>query len=436
MGIKKVGAMLAVLSWGMTQVGCSYQVNGESRKIILEEDVRESLKQQQPDVRVTMEEVEIDVEEGDVFGPAFYHKGKLYGSVAKAVGAARTELDEAYPVMNFMKEYLYTLEDKGTLRATNKQVFNDPKGTQIMGYDRKQPSRFDEEQENQILSIDYTRENVPQVLEKLTQVVNELNLDEYVGIHEIVTGEGKHIYQLNNYKPYKGANVFFYEAEEEKLYRIKEGIKDKKNIQYIPAIGAFVHIDENYQTSKVVFNEETFEFEDYIDLGQYIQKEENQKAIDWFCINEEEILLIAYKHVKETEVLVSNPIHSVRQISLFNFTTNQYEELLVLGQGEYLNFTYVGYVPAVSSPMLIMDTFEEEGEYLRGEERSFRIIEDRQLKTIYTEDIQSEGLSIYPGGQGVISEQGNEIFFFKDRITMKKDAQTGADRIYKRYRFE
>jgi len=422
-GIVRIGAGVVIIGLLLVSNGCSYIYNGNNKKIILEEDVRETLNKE-TNMQIQVQQLDLKLGEGVYFKPTFYYNGEVYGSVGKGDGIIDAKNVEEYPIGGTLKEHLYCLDKNNVLKETNKKVFNYPYGSNIIGCKWNQS-------DGKIFSINYLKEDEPKVLEELTEALKKIGPYNNLMIKEYVIDGNKKMFTIINNVNYEGFELYFYDVEKGELYKRKGEILNEEDVSYIPALKSFVHMDKNYKCYKVVFEEDTFDFKEYIDLKGFVKTEEATRDYSYVIpINEEEVLLMELGRFGAEG-------YETKMISTFNFTTNKYKQLFVADKAEqeHIIANYIGNVTSIGGPTLIIDTFEEENgfRYLKPKVRYLKKIEGSKLITLYNEYIQNEGFTLTPMVETNISENGEEIFLKKNVTEIENGVQTTKNVIYKKY---
>jgi hypothetical protein len=423
MWIKRLGIGITAIGFLLASSGCVYNQNGSSKKIILTEDVREVVKKETA-VEVKVQQIELDLG-GGYFNPAYYYNGEVYGSVGKGSGVINLIDSMEYPVGGSLKDRLYSLDKNNILKETTKKVFAYPYSSKVINHENYT-----------IVSIDYLNENEPRVMPELDEALSKIGPYDNLIIKENIIDGNKKMLTILNSVPDKGFALYFYDVEKKKLYTRKGNVVDKDSVGYLPALKSFINVDEDYKCYKVVFEEDTYDFKEYIDLKGFVKKDEASKnMVQFIPINEEEVLLMELSRY-------SNYNYETKRISTFNFTTNKYEQLFTADDTEHLHANYIGKVESVGDHILLIDTFiEDKGhlhymDYIRPKERYFKKIEGGQLVTFYKEDISSEGLTLQSTPWIAKSENGEEIFLKKEVLDIENNVGTAKAAIYKRYIFK
>lgn len=418
MWIKRLGIGIVAMGILFISNGCSNGYEGSSKKkIILTEDVRATVERE-TSVEVKVQQVELDLDDA-YFNPAFYYNGEVYGSVGKGSGMINPIDSIEYPINGTLKDHLYSLDKNNILKETDKKVFAYPYSSKVINREN-----------NKIVSIDYLKEKEPSIMPDLTAKLNKIGTNENLLIKENIIDGNKKMLTIYNAIPYEGYALYFYDVEKEKLYTRKGEVLNEETVSYIPALKSFIRMDQNYKCYKVVFEEDSYDFVEYIDVKGFVKTQTaSRDMVQCIPINEEEILLMELSRI-------GNITYETKMISTFNFITNKYEQLFTADSSEHLDAKYIGKVGPIGDYILLIDTFEEEKGYVKPKERYFKKIEGSQLVTIYKEDISSEGLTLQSMPWTAISDNGEEIFLKKEILDMEDNVQTAKGAIYKRYTFK
>ncbi|MBU5674938.1 hypothetical protein KQI88_00725 [Alkaliphilus sp. MSJ-5] len=440
--MKKRIMVIILLSLITLNTSCNYRKEGDIKKVVLQKDIsKDSIKEDE--IKIVMEEIDLELEEGEYFEPSFYHNGDVYGYIHSGFGIVHSERStEQFPIGGQLKEHLYRLQQDNTLKETTKKVFmfniHDPK---TIGYELYKD-------EPKLLAIDYLKQDEPLEMKDLDNALSTLEKDTNTPmfkkntntyIRETVIDEDTTYLTIMAHVPYEGHDLYFYDIQKKQLYRRRGNISNGEHVEYIQALKSFICLDDDLKSYKVVFKDNEYDFIEYIDLNKYTNnlKEIDSKArVGFFPINDEEVLIWISEPFRLGGYFDYHPSYQTKAISSFNFKTNQFEELFAAKEGQYVDFNYVGTVESIGRDLFIIDEFQESDGNIVPKKRTFKIIADGQLNTIYEENIEDEGITLNSYLYTLLSEDGKEIFLNKVISTMENKVETSKDAIYKKYTFE
>ena len=435
--------VIILLSLITLNTSCNYRKEGDIKKVVLQKDIsKNSIKEDE--IKIVMEEIDLELEEGEYFNPSFFYNGDIYGYIRSGYGRVYSERPtEQFPIGGQLKDHLYKLQQDNTLKETTKKVFMfNIHGPKNIGYEVYKD-------EPKLLSIDYRKHDEPLEAKDLDNALSTLEKDTNTpmfekntntSMKETVIDEDTTYLTIMAHVPYEGYNLYFYNIQKKQLYRGKGNISCGGAAKYIQALKSFIWIDDDLKSYKVVFKGDKYDFREYIDLNKYtdsLKDIDSEAGVTFVPINDEEVLIMVGGYFDH------HPIYQTKAISTFNFKTNQFEELFVAKEGQFVYADYVGTVESIGRDLFIIDEFQESDGNIVPKKRTFKIIVDEQLNTIYEENIEHEGENIEHEGNTLgsglstlLSEDGKEIFLKKDISTIEDRVETSKDAIYKKYTFQ
>ncbi|QUH18792.1 hypothetical protein [Alkaliphilus sp. B6464] len=440
--MKKRIMIIILLSLITLNTSCNYRKEGDIKKVVLQKDISKDLIKED-EIKIVMEEIDLELEEGEYFEPSFYYDGDIYGYIHNGSGIIDSvQPTDQFPISGQLKEHLYRLQQDNTLKETTKKVFKfNIHGPKTIGYESYKD-------EPKLLAIDYLKQDEPLEMKDLDNTLSTLEKDtntpmfdknDNTFIKETVIDEDTTYLTIMAHVPYEGYDLYFYDIQKKQLYRGKGNLSCGGEAKYIQALKSFIWIDDDLKSYKVVFKDNEYDFIEYIDLNKYTDnlKEIDSKAsVGFFPINDEEVLIWISEPFRLGGYFDYHPSYQTKAISTFNFKTNQFEELFAAKEGQSVDFNYVGTVESIGRDLFIIDEFQESDGNIVPKKRTFKIIADGQLNTIYEENIEDEGITLNPYLYTLLSEDGKEIFLKKDISTMEDGIETSKDTIYKKYTFQ
>lgn len=426
--MKKLGVLCSLISLVVGVTGCSYGTHPEMKKIVIEEDVREGIKE--PPYQVEVEEVYMELPEDSEFRPFFYKDNEWYGSISRRIGVGPRDR-ERYPIEGFTKDKLYVLGEDNRLRETAKEVLFYTYQSKMIEY------TTGENGISQVLSVDYTKEDTPKVEERLSEVVAEIGgCETKGGIGSYINQQGDKIYTIR--QGMENMHYTFYNETKDILYTNHLRPEGERYIYYIESWDEFICIDENQQISKVVFGEDTYTFEPYFDLSTYVKSTDKTEDTWKILIDKSKMLFIQFRNLRNDGYFYYHPIREIESMGILDLETNQYDEFLKTNEDEHLWMNVLGNVPAVGGPMFILDSFDVEEGHLLPKTRKIQLLVEEQLQTLYEEDIKEEGKTFSQHVLAEVSEDGSEIFLAKDQTVFNElqDIEVSVGTVYKRYTFK
>ncbi len=431
--MKKRIMVIILLSLIALSTSCNYRKEGDIKKVVLQKDISRDLIKED-EIKIVMEEIDLELGEGEYFEPSFYYDGDIYGYIHNGFGIIDSvQPTDQFPIAGQLKEHLYRLQQDNTLKETTKKVFKfNIHGPKTIGYESYKD-------EPKLLAIDYLKQDEPLEMKDLDNVLSILEKNDNTFIRETVIDEDTTYLTIMAHVPYEGYNLYFYDIQKKQLYTGKGNIFCGEEAEYIQALKSFIWLDDDLKSYKVVFKGDKYDFIEYIDLNKYTDnlKEIDSKAIvDFFSINDEEALIKISEPFRLGGYFDYHPIYQTKAISTFNFKTNQFQELFVAKEGQSVYANYVGTIESIGRDLLIIDEFQESDGHVVPKKRIFKIIVEGQLNTIYEENIEHEGNTLSAGVSTLLSKDGKEIFLKKNISTMEDEVETSKHATYKKYTFE
>ncbi|MEG0307177.1 MAG: hypothetical protein RR636_04485 [Clostridium sp.] len=434
---KRIFIVLVMLGFSVSLMGCEGknkistdkavvdQVNGNDKegkttvdKIVIEEDVTKKVGD---GTKVTVEEVELNIDEGEYFQPGFYLDGKLYGSISKGYGHASDGPTEEFPIDGQRKMYLYAVNDENALEETNKEIFKEIHGIKSTDYKYEQGST------KEILITDFGVDGAIRKAYGLEKAMNKSVYDN-PNIIKKVLGSEKYYY-LDNIEVTtdKVRYIYIYDEKIDEIYKTEIGNDEKFTMIYMEETNSLMAWDiNNGLMHKVTLKDGHITLEKYINIEEIFG--EKVGYID--VINESEIIIGCTSDINKTDIDDKNPIYRTDKISKYNFKTNEYKILFEGSKGKNMLINYAG------NNIFTADEFEEAAGKMSCKNRYIMRVKDEELRVIFKEDIQGEGENEYgmnQGGSAVVNEEGNEIFFVKHLCDINGKSKKA---IYKRYVIE
>lgn len=433
--MKKIIGITIVLFTLLISASCNGLVHrNRLEKVILEENVQSALVGEEQ-VKIKSQQLDLKLPEGEYFSPAFYLNEEIYGTVDMGINTIQTV--EQFPVGGVLKEKLYKLGSSNNLMETSKKVFSHVYYPKMIAYEEN--SRSDIET-GKLLTIDYSRNDEPKEMKALDSYLRSQDaLGNNTFIYEKAVNESESYLIIRTIIPGKGWTLYFYDQQKNKLYKRTGNVLNQEGVIYIDALKSFLWIDQDMKCYKVVFNGDEYDYVEYMDLKPFLNNssEKNPNERKGFIeISSEEILI-------ETKVLLRNdgyfnfhPIYETKSLSIFNFKTNQFQELFSAGEEQHMNISYAVNSESLGGKLLIIDEFQYDNGYISPKERYLKTIVDGELSTLFREDISGEGKTLSPIVRAVVSDNGKEMFLVKDITDIVDNIEKTRNVIYKKYTFE
>lgn len=431
---KKIVYIVILLSLAVHLIGCGGKSEESVKRIVLESDVRDKkLGEKNNNSKVTVEKINLKLDEGDYFEPAFYHEGEVYGSIDKGYGIV-SGLDKAtatHPISGYMKEYLYKVDENNSLIKTSKEVFDRVWGAKVLG--------FKMNEDDKVFSIDYKKEDKIKEIPELTKVINELK--KRSGYDDSLYFVRPNLENENYVVIYVGMasnkrKMYLYDMKSKKLYDIHDKEHGEsgyfKTFNYVESLQSLVWINKDLKIYKLKLQQENAFLEQYINLDKYIGSNQKDKIdnVRKVMINSDEMLLFQDKYVSELGYYMHHPLYKTISISKFNFKTNQYRVLFEVPDDINMYANYIG------NNMLTLEEFKQNDKNVESIipiNRYIKEIRNDELNIIYKEKTEDEGETMYPHVDATISDDGREIFLTRHLCKLQDGVETTKDAIYKKY---
>ena len=360
---------------------------------------------------------------------------EIYGTVDMGINTIQTI--EQFPVGGMLKEKLYKLDSDNNLKETSKKVFSHVYYPKMIAYEENSISYIET---GRLLTIDYSREDEPKELEELDNYLRSQGaLGNNTFIYEKTVYEGESYLIIGTNIQDKGRAVYFYNQQKNKLYKRTGNVLNQEGVIYIDALKSFLWIDQDMKCYKVVFNEDEYDYVEYMDLKPFLNNslEKNSEERKTFIVASSEEILIETEELQRNEGYFNfHPLYETKSLSIFNFKTNQFRELFSASAKQHINISYAVNSEALGGKLLIIDEFQYDNGYISPKERFLKTIVDGQLNTLFREDISGEGKTLSPNVRAVVSENGKEMFLVKDITDIDDNIEKTRSVIYKRYIFE
>lgn len=424
---KKIIYVAVILSLTTQLIGCEKK-NGEMvKKIVLESDVREpNLDLKSVDSKEVGETINLQLNEGEYFYPAFYHEGELYGYISKGIGKV-TKGGIYHPTAEPTREYLYKVGKDNTLIETSKETIDwKIGGEKLLGFAYGKGDR--------VFGIDYTKEDKPREIHELTAVIKELK------------GKSENVYSMSECgsyviiresEPYDAREkIYFYDMNNKKLYEKKdEEDVEFNNFHYVESLKSVVCIDENLKLYNLKFEQNYYYLEEYLNLNDkgYM---DNVYAV---MINNDEMLIFEEKNIKDVDYWLNKII----SISKFNFKTNQYNVLFETPREVVMN------IRNIKNNILIMEELKEKDGIMVPIKRYFKKVEGNNLITLSEQKVKDDNWDVIFEDELdnseekssilewiLISEDEREMIFTRRLTNLKDGVETTKDIIHKKYKIQ
>ncbi|WP_461615614.1 hypothetical protein [Clostridium sp. Marseille-QA1073] len=430
---KKILCTVVLLSLTTQLIGCKQKDEESVKRIVLESDVRNpKIEEKNNNPKVTVEKINLKLDEGDYFEPAFYHEGEVYGVIDKGCGTI-SDLDKAtvtHPIAGYMKEYLYKVDDNNNLIKTSKEVFKRVWGAKVLGV-----KLFEDDK---VFSIDYKKEDKIKEIPELTKIINELKeRSEYdSACHIRLNSDNENYVEIYITTASNKEKLYLYDMKSKKLYDVHDKEYEKNGclntLHYVDSLQSLVWINKDLKVYKLKLEKENAFFESYINLDKYIGSNQKGKIdnVRGVMINSDEMLIFQDEYVSEVGPYLYHPIYKTISISKFNFKTNQYRVLFEAPDGINMWAEYIG------NNMLDIEEFkqnEKNVESIIPINRYIKEIRNDELNVIYKEKTENEGETSYPYVYIALSEDGTELFLARHLTKFEDTIETTKDIVYKKY---
>lgn len=430
---KKMIYVVIILSLTTQLIGCGGKSEESVKRIVLESDVRDQkLGEKNNNPKVTVEKINLKLDEGDYFEPAFYHEGEVYGVIDKGAGIIATldKATEVYPIAGYMKEYLYKVDENINLEKTSKEVFNRVGGSKMVGFKLLE--------DDKVFSIDYKKEDIIKEIPELTKIINELKeRSEYdSACHIRLNSDNENYVEIYITTASNKEKLYLYDMKSKKLYDVHDKEYEKNGclntLHYVDSLQSLAWINKDLKVYKLKLEKENAFFESYINLDKYIGSNQKGKIdnVRGVMINSNEMLIFQDKYVSEVGSYLYHPIYKTISISKFNFKTNQYRVLFEVPNDINMYGEYIG------NNMLNLEEFkrnEKTMESIIPVNRYIEEIRNDELNLIYKEKTENEGETSYPYVYIAANEDGTELFLARHLTKFEGDTEITKDIVYKKY---
>ncbi|MBU5438030.1 hypothetical protein KQI42_08430 [Tissierella sp. MSJ-40] len=283
---KKLVYMVILLSLTVQLTGCGKERQKDVQKIVLEKDVRErNLKLKDSDPKITVEKVNLQLDEGDYFYPAFYREGEVYGYVEKGSGIITNVPTDSHPIAGHIKQYLYKIDKSNHLIKTSKEAFTYSRKAKVLDF------KYGEQ--DKVFSVDYKKEDKPREIIELTDIIEELKKPSYSSNYYIRDIPENENYIVIDEMALSKRKKYLYDIKRKKLYETK-GESDGW-FYYVDTLKSLVYMDRDLKFYKVKLKGKYFYLEEYIDL----KKKDKIDKVWGRMINSDEILILQERCANE-----------------------------------------------------------------------------------------------------------------------------------------
>lgn len=430
---KKIIYVVILLSLTTQLIGCKQREEETVKRIVLEADVRDQkLGEKNNNPKVTVEKINLKLDEGDYFEPAFYHEGEVYGAIDKGSGeiSRSDKATESHPIAGYMKDYLYKVDENINLEKTSKEVFDRVGRSKMVGFKLLE--------DDKVFSIDYKKEDKIKEIPELTKIINELKeRSEYDSTcHIRLNSDNENYVEIYITIASNKEKLYLYDMKSKKLYDVHDKEYEKNGclntLNYVDSLQSLVWINKDFKIYKLKLEKENAFFESYINLDKYIGSNEKGKIDDvrTVMINSDEILIFQDQCLNEVGPYLYHPIYKTISISKFNFKTNQYRVLFEVPDDINMYGQYIG------NNMLNLEEFkqnEKTKESIIPVNRYIEEIKNDELNVIYKEKTKDEDETTYPNVYSALSEDGTELFLARHLTKFEDDTVKTKDIVYKKY---
>lgn len=430
---KKIVYVVMILSLTTQLIGCEQKDVASVKRIVLESDVRDQkLGQKNNNPKVTVEKINLKLDKGDYFEPAFYHEGEVYGNIDKGFGVMGSldKATESHPIAGYMKDYLYKVDENVNLAKTSKEVFNRVGGAKMAGFKLLE--------DDKVFSVDYKKEDKIKEIPELTKIINELKeRNQYDSTcHIRLNSDNENYVEIYITTAPNKEKLYLYDMKSKKLYDVHDKEYEKNRclntLNYVDSLQSLVWINKDLKVYKLKLEKENAFFESYINLDKYIGLNQKGKIdnVRGVMINSDEMLIFQDQYLSEAGPYLYHPIYKTISISKFNFKTNQYRVLFEVPDDINMYGEYIG------NNMLDLEEFKKNDkneESIIPINRYIKEIRNDELNIIYKEKTEDEGETAYPDVYVIISEDGREIFLARHLSKFEDNIVTTKDVIYKKY---
>ncbi|MBS5822834.1 MAG: hypothetical protein KID00_03070 [Clostridium argentinense] len=433
---KKIIYVVILLSLTTQLIGCKQRGEETVKRIVLETDVRnQKLGEKNNNPKVTVEKINLKLDEGDYFEPAFYHEGEVYGSIDKGSGeiSRSDKATESHPIAGYMKDYLYKVDEKNNLIKTSKEVFDRVGRSKMVGFKLLE--------DDKVFSIDYKKEDKIKEIPELTKIINELKeRSEYDSTcHIRLNSNNENCAEIYITTASNKEKLYLYDMKSKKLYDVHDKEYEQNGclntLNYVDSLQSLVWINKDLKVYKLKLEKENAFFESYINLDKYIGSNQKDKIdnVRGVMINSDEMLIFQDEYVSEVGSYLYHPIYKTISIGKFNFKTNQYRVLFEVPDDINMYGQYIG------NNMLNLEEFKQNEKTMESiipVNRYIEEIRNDELNLIYKDKIEDEGETTYPYVYIAAKEDGTELFLARHLTKPEDTIETTKDIIYKKYTIE
>ncbi len=430
---KKMIYVVMILSLTTQLIGCGGKSEESVKRIVLESDVRDQkLGEKNNNPKVTVEKINLKLDEGDYFEPAFYHEGEVYGNIDKGFGVIGSldKATESHPIAGYMKDYLYKVDENINLEKTSKEVFDRVGRSKMVGFKLLE--------DDKVFSIDYKKEDKIKEIPELTKIINELKeRSEYDSTcHIRLNSDNENYVEIYITIASNKEKLYLYDMKSKKLYDVHDKEYEKNGclntLHYVDSLQSLMWISKDLKVYKLKLEKENAFFESYINLDKYIGTNKKDKIdnVSGVMINSDEMLIFQDEYINEQGPYLYYPLYRTISISKFNFKTNQYRVLFEVPDDINMWAKYIG------NNMLDIEEFkqnEKNMESIIPINRYIKEIRNDELNVIYKEKIKDEGETSYPNVYSALSEDGTELFLARHLTKFEDDTVKTKDIVYKKY---
>jgi len=433
---KKIIYVVILLSLTTQLISCKQREEETVKRIVIESDVRDQkLGEKNKNPKVTVEKINLKLDEGDYFEPAFYHEGEVYGAIDKGRGtiSRSDKATAAHPIAGYMKEYLYKVDDDNNLIETSKEAFNFIGRAKMLGF-----KLFENDK---VFSIDYKKEDKIKEIPELTKIINELK--ERSGYdsacHIRLNSDNENYVEIYITTASNKEKLYLYDMKSKKLHDVHDKEYEKNGclntLHYVDSLQSLVWINKDLKVYKLKLEKENAFFESYINLDKYIGSNEKGKIdnVRGVMINSNEMLIFQDQYLSEVGPYLYHPIYKTISISKFNFKTNQYRVLFEVPNDINMYGQYIG------NNMLNLEEFKQNEKTMESIipiNRYIKEIRNDELNVIYKEKTENEGETSYPYVYITANEDGTELFLARHLTKFEDDTVITKDIVYQKYKIE
>ncbi|WP_406241774.1 hypothetical protein ACF3M2_11705 [Tissierella carlieri] len=423
---KKIVLIAIILGLTIGLTGCKEKKQYNAKRVVIEDDVSVNDKEDGSSKNyknskavnsnsiehVTSKTVEFQLEEGYYFYPCFYYQGEVYGYFWEGHGYSNHSDLEREAQM----EYLYKIDKDNNLVRTSKMYHNYLQGRHSKVY--PQDTKFINFVEDVVFTVDYKIEDIPKPWPELTDVVNKLKGDsrhKLYFIRPVSENENYLIISEGIINDGSDWKRYIYDIENNKIYKMKNEEREGA-IYYVNALQSLVWVDDkDFKIYKIVFKDEYYDLEEYIDLNRYGKADKIEAVMK----DNDEMILFMDKNVE-------GYLFKTIYIGKLNFKTNQYNLLLEAPKEINIYAEYVGH------NILLIEEFKINDRVVIPVKRYLKQVLHDEMNAILEEEPKEESEQWYLNKWIVISEDGKEMFDAME-INKMKGVLTTEKMIYQKY---